>query len=239
MEELGIGHSSEFGLAYDDVPFTPHGGRVLQVPVHPVCLGVFLEAVQGSDARRASAIRQAVVAATDYFRELAETKYRAGEPLFFYGHPTGRLGRYPEVLRAVFETADGLGALWKTTMSRFAAWWRARAAVDVIVTARGDGYVLAAKNRPTEDCPAVEYWRGNHVARMPLSRDVIEFASSALAYEQRPGTSRFRPVRLDRPEGLRGRVKRWIDWEKETPTEEIGAGTWGNRVKRALRRWRS
>ena len=38
-----------------------------------------------------------------------------GEPVFLYGHPTGRLGRYPEVLRAVFETVDGFGAVWKTT----------------------------------------------------------------------------------------------------------------------------
>ena len=48
LERLGYLYSSDFHLGFDDVPFFPWvGGRfstVLQVPIHPVCEGLFLEA---------------------------------------------------------------------------------------------------------------------------------------------------------------------------------------------------
>lgn len=48
LQELGVGHSSEFGLAYDELPFFPVDSNVLQVPVHPICLGICLEAAAES-----------------------------------------------------------------------------------------------------------------------------------------------------------------------------------------------
>ena len=48
LETLGITHSSEFGLAYDELPFAVGSGAVLQIPIHPVCLEIFLEAVAAS-----------------------------------------------------------------------------------------------------------------------------------------------------------------------------------------------
>ncbi len=245
MEALRISHSSEFGLAYDDLPFFPRGGdncadesSVLQIPIHPVSLGIFLEAVQGEGARRASTTQQAVRAAIDYFRQTAREKYHAGEPVFFYGHPTGRLGRYPQVLHAVFDTADAFGAIWKTTLSRFAAWWRLRGKVRLTVIRRGEIFTVTSSGRPAGYRVAVEYWRGRHVARMPLDGRVLQFSPSALAYESRAPRGGVRPVRIDRPEGLRGRLRRMIDWERVTPLEEIPGGGWRNWAKRTLRRWK-
>ena len=40
---------------------------------------------------------------------------------------------------------------------------------------------------------------------------------------------------FDRPEGLRSRIRRLLDWERVTPVEEIGTGTWRNWAKRTLR----
>ena len=238
LEKLHVGHSSEFGLAYDELPFFPHDGNVLQIPVHPVCLGLFLEAVRGEGPRRAAAVQQAVRAAIDYFRETARAKYRAGEPVFFYGHPTGRLGTYPQVLRSVFDTADTFAAIWKTTLSKFAAWWRARAEVRLSVVRQQDTFVVTANYRPTGYRLGIEYWRGRHVARMPLEGRVVQFSPSALAYENSAPRPDIRPVRVDGPEGLRGRIRRWIDWERETPVEEIETTTWRNWAKRTLRRLR-
>jgi hypothetical protein len=238
LDELGVRHSSEFGLAYDDLPFVPYGSSVLQIPVHPVSLGIFLEAVAAEGPRRASATRQAVRTAVDYFRETTRSKYRAGEPVFFYGHPTGRLGRYPEVLRAVFETADSFGAIWRTTLSEFVAWWHYRAAVDLRVVRHGES-VLVSTDRPAERYPlGVEYWRGRHVARMRLDGQVLRFLPSALAYENRGPRPAVRPVRIDRPEGLRGWFRRLIDWERETPVKEIAKGSVRNWAKRTMRRLR-
>ena len=48
LEDLGYLYSSEFQLGHDDFPFYPWKGnrfsRILQIPVHPVCEGLFLEA---------------------------------------------------------------------------------------------------------------------------------------------------------------------------------------------------
>jgi peptidoglycan/xylan/chitin deacetylase (PgdA/CDA1 family) len=238
LERLQVGHSSEFGLAYDELPFFPHDGNVLQIPVHPVSLGIFLEAVRGDGPRRTAAVQQAVRAAIDYFRETARAKYRAGEPVFFYGHPTGRLGTYPQVLRSVFDTADAFAAIWKTTLSEFAAWWRARAEVRLRVVRYQDSYVVTAGSCPAGYRLGIEYWRGRHVARMPLEGRVVQFSPSALAYENRAPRPEIRPVRVDRPQGLRGHIRRWIDWERETPVEEVNTTNWRNWAKRTLRRLR-
>jgi peptidoglycan/xylan/chitin deacetylase (PgdA/CDA1 family) len=238
MERLGVGHSSEFGLAYDELPFFPHDGTVLQIPVHPICLGLFLEAVSGDGARRAAAQRQAISTAIDHFRQTARAKYRAGEPVFFYGHPAGRLGRHPEVLRAVFEAASSFAAIWKTSLSEFAAWWRARASVRLSVVQFEDGYMVKAGSRPEGYRLGIEFCRGRHVARMPLDGPLLRFSPSALAYESRGVRPDVRPVRVDRPEGLRGRIRRWIDWERETPVEEIETINLRNLAKRTLRQLR-
>ena len=89
--DLGYLYSSDFQLGYDDFPFFPWKGdrfsRVLQVPVHPVCEGLFLDAGV-ADSR--------VVA--DYLAGSSRRRSRRGEPAFVYGHPERRLGRMPEIL---------------------------------------------------------------------------------------------------------------------------------------------
>src|SRR5208283_1912922 len=80
VEALGYEYSSDFQLDYDDFPFFPWKGdrfsRVLQLPVHPVCEGLFLDAgVQDSG----------VVA--DYLSRIVEAKIACGEPALVYGHP--------------------------------------------------------------------------------------------------------------------------------------------------------
>ncbi|MBN1590332.1 MAG: hypothetical protein JW888_12525, partial [Pirellulales bacterium] len=138
MTELGISHSGEFGAAYDELPLRPAPGGPLQIPVHPVCLGLFLDAAERGadqapaavDARR----RVAAEAAGDYFDRLIRDRYRSGEPIFLYGHPTRRLGRYPDVLRGVLRTADSLAAVWKTNASDWVDWWQARRRLRLKVT---------------------------------------------------------------------------------------------------------
>ena len=246
LETLGITHSSEFGLAYDELPFfvatnlRSVPGDVLQIPVHPVCLGLFLEAAarDSQDGSRAAgvAVDAAVDGAVEYFDQLVRSRYSRSEPVFLYGHPTGRLGRNPQVLRRVFQTASGFGALWKTNFTELARWWRARDQVRLCVARRDDRYVVAVNRAAPGYRLGIEYCRGDHVALMPLDRDVVWFSPSALAYEARCSRSSVQPVRIDRPQGIRGRVRQLIDWERVTPIEEIATGDWRNWAKRTLRR---
>lgn len=231
LVEQGIPYSSEFALVYDELPTLVGTSNLLQIPIHPVCLGLFLDVVEsGGEAN-------AVQAVMEHFEQLFHSRYRMGEPAFLYGHPDGRLGRYPQVLRHVLALAEGRAALWKTTFREMNAWWRARAGVRVTVTRSGDELLLMAERLASSYRLAVEYWRGQHVAVVPLDEAVLRLAPSALAYERRSAEATVRPVRVDAAEGLRGRVRRLIDWERVTPVEEIPANSWRNVAKRALRQW--
>ena len=98
LESLGYEYSSDFQLGYDDFPFFPwkagRFSRVLQVPVHPVCEGLFLD-LGIPDSR--------VVA--NYLCRVVAAKMQGGEPALVYGHPERRLGKMPEILIALHRLA--------------------------------------------------------------------------------------------------------------------------------------
>lgn len=232
LTELRISHSSEFSLAYDDLPFEPRPAGVLQIPVHPVGLGVILEAARASGLAPLAVIEPSV----RYFEQWIAARYQEGEPINLYDHPTGRWGRYPQLVRAILAAAKECGMLWRATLSEQARWWRARRKISLRVLRDGDEFVVFADGLPADYRVAIEYWRGEHVAPMPLADRVSRFAPGALAYQRRGAHRQFQPVRVDRPEGLRGRVKRILDWEKVTPISEIDASTVGGWMKRTLRK---
>ena len=92
-------------------PGSAIGSRsVLQVPIHPVCEGLFFDA---------GATRGRVVA--DHLVAVVRARIDAGEPAFVYGHPERRLGRHPEILAALAEAIAGEPLLWRVTLTEFAA----------------------------------------------------------------------------------------------------------------------
>jgi hypothetical protein len=238
LMELGISHSSEFGLAYDELPALVGTSNLLEIPIHPICLGLFLDAAaRQRDAGDEPSPAAAAQAAMEHFEHVARTRYRLGEPIFLYGHPDGRLGRHPEVLRHVLGMVANFATLWKTTLSDVNAWWRARAGVELAVTRTSDGFLVTAPRLAPPYRLAIEYWRGRHVAVIPLEEPSVRLVPSALAYEGRMAEPMVQPVRIDEPEGLRGHIRRMIDWERVTPVEEIPTSTWRNVAKRTLRKW--
>ena len=233
LERLEIGYSSEFAAGYDELPFLPAGSGVLQIPVHPICLGILLEAAAPGNEE------DAVDAAIEHFRLALQEKHAAREPVFLYGHPTKRLGRYPQLLESIFRDVNARSDLWRVTMTQWAAWWLARTRTRLTVTRDGDYLAVEVGTDSSRFRLGLEYHRGSQVARLPLERSNLRISPDAIPYESPPQPSAFRPVRIDRPHGLRGRVRRWIDWERETPLEEIAPTNWRNVAKRTLRTlWR-
>jgi hypothetical protein len=135
-----------------------------------------------------------------YFTETIQRKYRAGEPLFFHGRTVGGWERFPELLGQLFALGQDCSAAWKTTLSRFARWWKARGEVQLSVVERDGSYLLSSDYLPCGFRLGVEYHRGRHVARMALTHRVLRFSPSALAYENRPPTQAFAPVRVEGPQ---------------------------------------
>lgn len=240
LEALGVTHSSEFGLAYDDLPFFPAGSSVLQIPVHPVCLGLFLDAVRTSDtsADAETLKRRGIDLAEAYFRRTAHAKYLAGQPIFFYGHPTGRLGQADRMLRGWLEEVSGYAAVWPVTFTEFARWWRVRSRMRMSVLRRPEGYEVRLAGERDGYRFGIEFWRGEHVAVVPMDGPVLRFSPESLIYERRRTPKAEAFWRIDPSDPVRKRLLRAIDWERVTPLAEIQGSSWRHVAKRTLRRIR-
>ena len=231
LDALGYRYSSEFQVGYDDRPFFPWLGdrfsRVLQVPVHPLCEGVFFEA--GGDARQVA----------DHLVATVRRAFAAGEPAFVFGHPEARLGRYPQIVAELAAAVAGEPWLWRTTLTDFARWWTWRAERRWSVAVGADDRLKIQFEDADRRYPlAVELVRGDHVATVPITAPSHRFARSGLAYERRavrfdrPASGAVRP-----PRGIKNLIRTAIDWGVVTPVAEITAPGVAGRIKRGLRRW--
>ena len=231
---LGYRFGTEFQLGYEDRPFCPWLGdkfsEVLQIPVHPICEGLFLDA--GVQTSRPIA---------DHLIGVVRRAIEAGEPAFVYGHPEGRLGRFPEVVTALADAVAAEPRLWRTTMGEFARWWRWRSTRRWGIRDQGEGlFGLQFEEWDNRYSVAVEIVRGAHVARFPVSGSRSSFRLDDLAYERSstrsdPPSPRPGP----RKRGVGVAIRAALDWETVTPVEELPAATVAGRLKRGLRRWRS
>jgi hypothetical protein len=235
LEQLGYIYSSDFQLGYDDLPFFPwradagRFSRVLQVPVHPVCEGLFFDA---------GATRGRVVA--DHLVRAVRARVEAGEPAFVYGHPERRLGRHPEVLAALADAVAGEPLVWRVTLTGFARWWRWRSDRRWAVVPRGEGRYEVQFDDWQPDYPlALELVRGRHVSTLPVTGPVSPLRLEDLAYVRRESRVDLpAPTAVARPPSLRSAVRQAIDWETVTPLDELPAHTLAARVKKGLRWWR-
>lgn len=233
IEGLGYLYSSDFSLGYDDLPSFPWLGdrwsRVLQVPIHPICEGLFVEAGVGDGRFIAAHLVRAVRARIDQ-----------GEPAFVYGHPERRLAHYPEVLEALAREVDRYELVWRATLTDFARWWSWRCRRRWSLSPRGEGrFEVAFEDWGSSYAMTLEVVRGRHVASLPMPGPRGQFRLDGLAFEgpshrvDLPGPSSVR-----RPFSLKAAVRSALDWETVTPVEELEADSLPSMLKKNLRRWR-
>ncbi len=233
IESLGYEYSSDFQVGYDDLPFFPWKGgrfsRVLQIPVHPVCVGLFLDA-GASDGR--------VVA--DYLASVVDAKVKAGEPALVYGHPERRLGRMPEVMIALHRAVERQSLVWRATMTELARWWRWRAGRKYVVLPReGRRVEVQFEDWDPEYPLALEIQRREFSASVPLKGPRTILNLDELVYERRSSTPALPAPRPDhRTPSLKDAVREALDWETVTPFEELPAVSISGRLKKGLRWWK-
>lgn len=233
LEELGYLYSSDFQIGHDDLPFFPWRedgfSRVLQVPIHPVCEGLFFDAGQ-RDGR--------VIAA--YFTRVVRAKVDAGEPAFVYGHPERRLAHLPEVLAALEAEIARESFVWRVTLTEFAQWWHWRAGRRWSIVPRAENRFEVQFDDWHPAFPVgLEIVRGQHVATVPLHAPRTLLRLEDLAYERRSAAAELpAPSPARRPRGLKAAVREALDWETVTPLEDLPASRLADRVKKGLRWWR-
>jgi hypothetical protein len=238
LEELGYLYSSDFQLGYDDYPFFPwkrdRFSRVLQVPVHPICEGLFLEAGINDPA---------VIG--DYMQRVIGSKLAVGEPAIVYGHPERRLGAMPEIVRAIAQTVEDQPLVWRVTLTELAQWWRWRGERRWLAIWRGDQRLeIEIDQWDSQYSLGLDIQRGRFRCLLPVTGPRIQLRLDDLAYERisdcesEPGLALGPPVIVRQPLGLKGAVQAAIDWETATPLEAIPRSSISNRVKRSLRWWK-
>ena len=235
LEGFGYLYSSDFQLGYDDYPFFPWRGErfstVLQVPIHPICEGLFLDA--GANNGRVIA---------EHLAGVVRAKIDAGEPAFVYGHPERRLARYPGVLAALGEAVASEALLWRVTLTGFARWWRWRSerAQAWSLIPKSDGRLELQFDDWDASYPlALEIQRGPHVSTVPVRSARTPLRLDVLAYERRAVRADLpSPLPAPRSPGLRAAVRSALDWETVTPLHELPAHSLADRVKKGLRWWR-
>jgi hypothetical protein len=232
LEALGYRYSSDFHLGRDDWPFFPWLGDrfspVLQVPIHPVCEGLFFEA----------GIRDEPTIAA-YYERVVRALIAGGLPAFVYGHPERRLARLPGVLDRLAGTIRDQELLWRVTLTRFADWWRWRLARQWTVT-KGPGPRLDVRfaDRDTTYTPALEIVRETHTATIPATTEHFVVDLDSLAFERRRLRADLpRATAAPAPWSLRNAARRALDWETETPVAELPTRTARQRLKKRLRQW--
>jgi hypothetical protein len=231
LEDFGYRYSSDFQLGYDDLPFYPWKGdrfsRILQIPVHPVCEGLFLEA--GVDDPRVIG---------EYLRDVVTAKIDAGELAIVYGHPERRLGRMPEVMRSIARAVAAEPLVWRASFSEIARWWRWRAERRWLVIPReGDRLEIQFNEWDTEyDC-ALQIDRGRFHSSVPVTGPRMSLGLAGLVYERRHagGPAVDPPVIGREAVSVKAAVRAALDWETVTPIKDIPRSSISNRVKRGLR----
>lgn len=234
LEEMGYRYASDFALDYDDLPFFPWRGdrfsHVLQVPVHPICEGLFAEAGEPD----AGAVARHLLG-------VVEAKIGAGEPAFVYGHPEGRLARQPEVLEALAGAIADRPLLWRVGLTGFAAWWRWRSRRNWSLVPRGDGrHEVQFDDWDARFPLAIEFHRGRHLARVPVKHPRVALRLDELAYELGPTPAEVLPAaRPATDRGWRAIVREALEWETVTPLDELPTVSWPDRLKKGLRAWQA
>lgn len=135
--KLGICYSSEFSLIYDDLPSHPVIGDavspVLQLPVHPVCVGSMRRSAFTSDEMKA------------YFRAWIGNRLASRNPMCLYHHPTHH---HWDVFEDAFTLIGSLG-IPSMTYGEYAAWWKKRTARRPVFT-YNNGHIVVAQGMDPE-----------------------------------------------------------------------------------------
>jgi len=164
LADSGFEYSSEFTLAYDDTPFRAvHDGspsQVLQVPVHPVCLGRL---------RAAGATPRQILS---YYRRIAERQALRHEPCFLYGHPGNLAAEHEWMAKLLDEAITICGGA--STLTDYAAWWRERERIEYHVFQDAEFLTLEV-TRPNRDF-GIRVVRGDRETIVPAMSGRFRFA---------------------------------------------------------------
>jgi hypothetical protein len=118
----------------------------------------------------------------DRFLEWVGEHYQSGCPLFL-ATTTERLHLVQELLR-LSSDAQRCSLMWQTTYGNFARWWAQRRRLKLRVWRTQSGHEIHATGDFRDFAWAVEIWRGQHRATLPLRNAEFVVSDNGLVYAQ-------------------------------------------------------
>jgi len=126
IEQADFIYSSEFTLDYDNYPFYPYLNNyftsVLQIPVHPICIGRLINARHNEDE------------IINYYKNVIQEKIHHNLPIFIYDHPS------PKSINGInwlFQFINNKN-LNNYSLQHYAKWWKKRLEINWITKLNND-----------------------------------------------------------------------------------------------------
>ncbi|MGH1363255.1 MAG: polysaccharide deacetylase family protein [Calditrichia bacterium] len=145
LRDYGFEYSSEFGLAYDAMPFYPPGEDIQslppQIPIHPISVNRLKHAHHSPSQM------------TAYYLNVLYHNGRRNIPTFLYHHPgQGHLQVWEAIFRNVREKNIPV-----MSMGDYATWWKRRS--ELMWSAEWiDGKLKLHSNEPADDIRVCAHW---------------------------------------------------------------------------------
>ncbi|MGE5812190.1 MAG: hypothetical protein ACM339_11850, partial [Ignavibacteria bacterium] len=118
INDLNFLYSSEFGFAYDSLPFYPYLNKslskTLQVPIHPISIGRLYWGGHSEEN------------IVKYFEDIIDYKLAVFQPIIFYTHPGEK--RF-HIFNLLFKKINALG-ICNYSLREYAEWWSKRWKID-------------------------------------------------------------------------------------------------------------
>ncbi len=139
-ENLGFKYSSEFSYIYDALPLNPvinnRISPVLQIPIHPICLGSLVNAKLNENN------------IIEYFRNQFQWKITHCNPLIFYDHV---LHNRSDLLEEIFRGVNSLDVS-VLTFSEYVNWWKKRENIEYTLVKKPDNFLRIECSEPKSEC---------------------------------------------------------------------------------------
>ncbi|MEL6821616.1 MAG: polysaccharide deacetylase family protein, partial [Calditrichota bacterium] len=159
LRDFGFEYSSEFGLAYDALPFFPPGNRFEslppQIPIHPISVN------------RLKHARHTPSQMTAYYLDVLYRNSQNFLPTFLYHHPgQGYLNVWETIFRNVREKEIPV-----MSMGDYAAWWKRRTLLNWSAEWVDNKIRLSCED-PVEDVCVCAYWPGEQFELRSFNRNI-------------------------------------------------------------------
>lgn len=222
LEDRGYDYSSEFSLDYDNFPFFTFRenrfSNVLQIPTHPVCEGVFLQRYEYNPEMFQR-----------YYGYVIQERLKYNEPVLIFGHPTNRLGKYPEIFRFIYGETASRGEVWKTEFRQISTWWKKRHALN-LEASFVDGQI---QWEPLpQDVSVHALFPDGRSRRLKADGRSVDQPFLQKKDARLPAES---PAAYGTAKKMRLFLKKSLDWETKTPLEMLEIADPPSLVKKIMR----